>query len=103
MEAIPALLLWDSVCEVYADPSRRKSRPGQPVPKSRPVFDVDYVPPSAPAPYGHAKMVLLEDNDAVIKMVIKGRAPALRLVARTHRVNLDWLFERIRYFIWLYG
>ena len=25
-----------------------------------------------------------------------GRSPALRHVARTHRVDLDWLFERVR-------
>ena len=29
-------------------------------------------------------------------MIIKGRAPALRHVQRTHRINLDWLFERVR-------
>jgi hypothetical protein len=38
----------------------------------------------------------MEDNDAVIKMCIKGRSPNMRHVARTHRVDLDWLFERIR-------
>ena len=36
-----------------------------------------------------------EDNEAVIKMVIKGRSPAMRHVSRTHRVALDWLFDRI--------
>ena len=39
---------------------------------------------------------MFEDNDAVIKMVIKGRAPTLRHVPRTHKVDLDWLFERMR-------
>ena len=32
----------------------------------------------------------------MLKMIIKGRSPALKHVARTHRVDLDWLFERIR-------
>ena len=41
-------------------------------------------------------MFVMEDNDAVIKMTIKGRSPTLRHVARTHRVDLDWLFERVR-------
>ena len=36
----------------------------------------------------------LEDNEAVIKMIIKGRSPTLRHVSRTHRVALDWLFDR---------
>ena len=29
-------------------------------------------------------------------MVVKGRSPNPRHVARTHRVDLDWLFERIQ-------
>ena len=36
-----------------------------------------------------------EDNEAVIKMTIKGRSPAMRHVSRTHRVAFDWLFDRI--------
>ena len=57
---------------------------------------IDYVPPSLPMSTGAAHLYTLEDNDAVIKMTIKGRSPNLRHVARTHRVDLDWLFERIR-------
>ena len=41
-------------------------------------------------------MKVLEDNEAVIKMTVKGRSPKLRHVARTHRIDLDWLFERVR-------
>ena len=37
----------------------------------------------------------LEDNDAVIQMTVKQRSPTMRHVSRTHRVDLDWLFERI--------
>ena len=40
-------------------------------------------------------MYVLEDNKAVIKMIIKGRSPTMRHVSRTHRVALDWLFDRI--------
>ena len=29
-------------------------------------------------------------------MTIKERAPMMRHVARTHRVDLDWLFERLK-------
>ena len=36
-----------------------------------------------------------EDNEAVIKMIIKGRSPTMRHVSRTYRVALDWLFDRI--------
>ena len=38
---------------------------------------------------------VFEDNEAVIKMIIKGRSPTMRHVSRTHRVALDWLFGRI--------
>ena len=37
----------------------------------------------------------MEDNDAVIKMPVKRRSPNMRHVARTHRVDLDWLLARI--------
>ena len=38
---------------------------------------------------------MFEDNEAVIKMIIKGRSPTMRHVSRTDRVALDWLFDRI--------
>ena len=38
---------------------------------------------------------MFEDNEAVIKMIIKGRISTMRHVSRTHRVALDWLFDRI--------
>ena len=38
---------------------------------------------------------MFEDNEAVIKMIIKGRSQTMRHVSRTHRVALDWLFNRI--------
>ena len=31
----------------------------------------------------------------MIKMIAKGRGPTMRHVSRTHRVALDWLFDRI--------
>ena len=40
-------------------------------------------------------MYVFEDNEAVIKIIIKGRSPTMRHVSRTHRVALDWLFDRI--------
>jgi hypothetical protein len=42
--------------------------------------NIDWVPPSLPKWHGKAKLLILEDNDAVIKMTIKGRSPALRHV-----------------------
>ena len=42
-----------------------------------------------------AMLNVFDDKEAVIKMIIKGRSPTVRHVSRTHRVALDWLFERI--------
>ena len=58
---------------------------------------IDHVPPNVREPTGHARLLILEDNDPVIKMCVKGRSSNMRHVSRTHRVNLDWLFERIRH------
>ena len=38
---------------------------------------------------------MFEDNEAVIKLIIEGRSLTMRHVSRTHRVALDWLFDRI--------
>ena len=42
-----------------------------------------------------ALFYIFEDNEAVIKTIIKGRSPTVRPVSRTYRVALDWLFDRI--------
>ena len=41
-----------------------------------------------------ALLYILEDNEEVINMIIKGRNLLVRHVSRTHRVALDWLFDR---------
>ena len=43
---------------------------------------------------GQADLIVLEDNEPVIKMTVKQRWPQLRYVPRTHKIDLDWLFER---------
>ena len=42
-----------------------------------------------------AMLYIFEDNEAVIKMITKGRSPTMRQISRTHRVALDWLLDRI--------
>ena len=103
LEGLPALSLWDLVIDVFEPLASKKETPKLSFPErellQRKSFDmleaVDYVPPSLPITYGRAKLYALEDNDAVIKMIVKGRSPNLRHVGRTHRVDLDWPFERI--------
>ena len=43
--------------------------------------------------YPTVQLIVAEDNEAVIKTVAKGRSAKLRHVARTHRINLDWLYD----------
>ena len=50
-------------------------------------FNVDFVPPSFPYSKGNCRLYLFEDNEPVIKMSIKGRAPQFRQMPRTHRIN----------------
>ena len=40
-------------------------------------------------------LYIFEDNEAAIKRIVKRRSPTMRHVSRTHRVALDWLFDRI--------
>ena len=56
---------------------------------------VDYVTTNANSFQRKAQLYTFEDNEAVIKMIIKVRCPTKRHVSRTHRVALDWLFDRI--------
>ena len=57
---------------------------------------IDCVPSNVLSSHQEALLYVFEDNEAVIKMIIKGRSPTMRRVSRTsHRVALDWLFGRI--------
>ena len=57
--------------------------------------NIDSVPSNVQSSRQEALLYVFEDNEAVIKMIIKGRSPTMRHVSRTHRVALDWLFDRI--------
>ena len=59
------------------------------------LTNIDHVPSSGTHPGSNAMLYIFEDNEAVINMVIEGRSPTMRHVSRTHRVALDWLFDRI--------
>ena len=57
--------------------------------------NVDFISSNMHSSRKEALLYVFEDNEAVIKMIFKGRSPTMRHVARTHRVALDWLFDRI--------
>ena len=57
--------------------------------------DIDAVLSNVQSARQEALLYVFEDNEAVIKMIMKSRSPTMRHVSRTHRVALDWLFDRI--------
>ena len=59
------------------------------------LISIDHVPSNGTHSGSNAVLYVIEDNEAVIKVIIRGRSPTMRHVSRTHRVALDWLFDRI--------
>ena len=57
--------------------------------------NVDFIPSNVQSSHPRALLYVFEDNEAVIKMIIKGRSPTMRHVSRIHRVAVDGLFDRI--------
>ena len=107
LDGLPALELWDLIVFVLGNVSRVSDRSGQPdndvhkrhkfQKKIDVMEDIDSVPSNVQSARQEALALLyvFEDNEAVIKMIIEGRSPTMRHVSRTHRVALDWLFDRI--------
>ena len=102
MDGLPALELWDLIISVFGNISHISDRTGQPVNgknkshnKINVIQDIDSVPSNVQSANREALLYVFEDNEAVIKMIMKGRSPTMRHVSRTHRVALDWLFDRI--------
>ena len=56
---------------------------------------IDCVPSNVQFSHQEALLNVFEDNEAVIKTIIQGRRTTMRHVSRTHRVALEWLFDRI--------
>ena len=102
---MPALELWDLIVSVFGNVSRVSDRSGQldndvhkhhkSQKKINVMENIDSVPSNVQSSRQEALLYVFEDNEAVIKMIIKGRSPTMRHVSRTHRVALDWLFDRI--------
>ena len=99
VEGLPLLNLWSQILHTLSeDPSSEGCRTtlSDTLRKYYAVSleSVDYMPASLPMHVPNTRLTMCEDNDAVIKMLKKGRAPAMTHVARTHRVNLDWLLQQ---------
>jgi len=98
MEGIPCLVFWSQVVQAFPGPTSPKKVPNQESGNARSnVFDrIDHVTRNVPFMHNWTKLFVFEDNDAVVKICVKGRAPQFRHVLRTHRIDLDWLFERLQ-------
>ena len=105
LDGLPALELWDLIVSVLGNVSSVSDRSGKPESddhkhhkshnKIDVMKDIDVVPSNVQSARQEALLYVFEDNEAVIKRIIKGRSPTMRHVSRTHRVALDWLFDRI--------
>ena len=112
MDGLLALDLWDIVIEVLRSTNnnvqpkhtsiqetdalyfKTKTQRVKRRQKIDQLIEVDYVPTNTHTSQNESPLYIFEDNEAVIKMTIKGRSPTMRHGSRTHRVALDWLFER---------
>ena len=105
LDGLLALELWDLIVSVFRSVSQISDRTGRPVNdvkkhqksqgKINVMKNIDSVLSNVQSSRQEALSYVFEDNEAVIKMIIKGRSPTMRHVSRTHRVALDWLFDRI--------
>ena len=105
LDGIPAFNVWDLIISVLGNVSRVSDRSGKlesddhkhhkPHNKIDVMKDIDAVLSNVQSARQEALLYVFEDNEAVIKMIIKGRSPTMRHVSRTHRVALDWSFDRI--------
>ena len=60
--------------------------------------NVEFISSKVHSSRQEALLFFFEDNEAVIKMIIKGRSPTMRHFSRIHRVALDWLLDRINFY-----
>ena len=101
-EGLQILTFWEHVALIFGDKD-----PDATVPKKTDTkglvedpLSQHYNPLSyflATEPGGAAaidtRLIIAEDNEAVIKIVSKGRSPQLRHLPRTHRIDVNWPFE----------
>ena len=115
MDGIPALDLWDLIVAVLGNTNHFHKEQGDLLMNKREarstphtiqqrkkahgmindLDNVDLIPSNVDSSHQDALLYVFEDNEAVIKMIMKGKSPTMRHVSRTHRVALDWLFDRI--------
>ena len=112
LDGIPALDLWDLIVAVLGNTNQsnqaredlctNQREPPHTIQKRKKshgmisdLDNVDFVSSNVNSSRQEALLYVFEDDEAVTKMIIKGRSPTMRHVPRTHRAALDWLFDKI--------
>ena len=114
MDGILALSLWDLVIEAFHSVPNRTDGPKRelwgnlsavvkpnmhnsiPIKHTNVIpTNIDHIPSNTTHSGPGVMLYVFEDNEAIVRMIIKGRSPTMRHFSRTHRVALDWLFDRI--------
>ena len=94
LDGLPALALWDLIVSVFGSVSQVSDRSRQPdndvnihhksQRRINVMENIDSVPSNVQSSRQEALLYVFEDNEAVIKMIIKGRSFTMRHVSRTH-------------------
>ena len=102
MDGLPALQFWACVLETLSKKTAKgnlERHKRERVILSHSHSDtcafesIDHVPANTSNSSHSTRLVLFEDNAAVVHVIHKRRAPNLRQVTRTHRVDLDQIFD----------
>ena len=98
LDRLPALELWDLIVLFLEACLRFQIEQGDLLMlkeiknsqgKINVMENIDSVPSNVQSSRQEALLYVFEDNEAVIKMIIKGRSPTMRHVSRTHKLALD--------------
>ncbi len=99
-EGLQILTFWNTVTKLFSeqqlvrDPHAKRPRPAAlDVNPHAEEFDAGKYFAYTQADKLCTDLIVVEDNEAVIKLVRKARSMALRHLPRTHRIDLHWLFE----------
>ena len=104
MDGLPALQFGECVSGTLSSRSskgilerhkRERVNPSHSYSDNCAFESTDHVPPNIPTSSHSTQLYIFEDNAAVFQKINKGRSPNVRHVKRTHRVDLDGLFERV--------
>ena len=100
-EGLQVLTFWEHVVQLF-HPAQQPTNKKETITKGQPNItvdghDIDFNPRKYHAYtrplHLQTDLIIAEDNEAVIKIIRKCRSIALRHLPRTHRIDVNWLFE----------